>query len=65
MKKTRVIAPVLMNPAVERVSVVNVLLTIGIWVNFPDVYSLPRWRGLMTVRLKDLLKRINKFVSLI
>ena len=62
-KKTRVIAPVLMNPAVERASVVNVLLIIGIWVNSPDVYSLPRWREPMTVQLKSLSKPINKFVS--
>jgi len=31
-----------MNPAVEKVNAVNVLLIIGIWVSFPDVYSLPR-----------------------
>ena len=59
-KKTRVIAPVLMNPAVERASVVNVLLIIGIWVNSPDVYSLPKLKELTTVRLKSLSKPINR-----
>ena len=60
MKKTRIIAPVPMNPVAERVSVVSALFIIGTWVNFPDVYSLPRWRKLTTVRLKNLLKPINK-----
>lgn len=59
-KKTRVIAPVLMNPVVERASVVNVLLIIGIWGNFPGVYSLPKLKELTTVRSKNLLKPINK-----
>ncbi len=58
-KKIRVIAPVLMNPAVERASVVNVLLIIGIWGSFPDVYSLLRWRKLTTVQSKSLSKRIK------
>jgi len=49
-----------MNPVVERASVVNVFLIIGIWVNFPDVCSLPRWREPTTARLKNLLKRINR-----
>ena len=62
-KKTRVIVPVHMNPAVEKASVVNVLLIIGIWVSFPDVYSLPKLKELTTVRLKSLSKPINKFVS--
>ena len=39
-----------------------IVLIIGTWVNFPDVYSLPRWRELTTVRLKNLLKPISKFV---
>jgi len=41
-KKTRVIAPVPMDLAVERANVVNALLIIGIWESFRDVYSLPR-----------------------
>ncbi len=59
-KKIRVTAPVLMNPAAERASVVNVLLIIGIWVSFPDVYSLPKLKELTTVRLKGLSKPINR-----
>ena len=62
LKKIRRNVPVLMNPAVEKVSAVNVLLIIGIWVSFRDVYSLPRLRELTTVRLKNLSKPINKFV---
>ncbi|MBA7518132.1 hypothetical protein ES705_10198 [subsurface metagenome] len=58
-KKIRRNVPVLTNPAAERASVVNVLLIIGIWVNSPDVYSLPRWREPMTVQLKNFLKRIR------
>ena len=51
-----------MNPVVERANVVSVSLTTRIWVNFPDVCSLPGWRGVMIVRSKNLSKRINKFV---
>lgn len=58
-KKIRVIVPVLMNPAVEKVNAVNVLLIIGIWGSFPDVYSLLRWREPMTVQLKNLSKPIK------
>jgi hypothetical protein len=60
LKKIRRNVPVLMNPAVEKVSAVNVLLIIGIWVSFRDVYSLPRWRELTTVRSKNLSKPINR-----
>jgi hypothetical protein len=60
LKKIRRNVPVLMNPAVERASVVNVLFIIGTWVNFPDVYSLPRWKELTIVRLRNLLKPISK-----
>jgi len=42
LKKIREIAPALMNLATEKVSAVNVLLIIGIWVNYPGVYSLPK-----------------------
>jgi len=42
LKKTRGNVLVLMNPAAGKVSAVNVLLIIGIWVSFPDVYSLPK-----------------------
>ena len=55
--------PVLINPAAEKVNVVSVLPIIGTWVNSPDVYSLPRWRELTTVRLKNLLKPIRKVMS--
>ena len=62
MKKIREIVPVPTNPAVERANVVNVLPIIGIWASFRDVCSLPRWRELTTVRLKNLLKHIGKLV---
>jgi hypothetical protein len=52
-----------MNPAAGKVNVVNVSNIIGIWVNFQDVCSLQKWRGLMTVQSKNLLKPISKFVS--
>jgi hypothetical protein len=42
LKKIRRNVPALMNPAAERENVVNVLLIIGIWVNFRDVYFLPK-----------------------
>jgi hypothetical protein len=63
LEKIREIALVLMNPAVEKASAVNALLIIGIWGSFRDVYFLPRWRGLMTVRSKNLLKPIRKVMS--
>jgi len=40
LKKIKVIAFALMSPVVERVSVANVLLITGGWVNSPDAYSL-------------------------
>ena len=60
LEKIRRNVPVLMNPAVEKVNVVNVLPIIGTWESFRDVCSLPRWRELTTVQLKNLLKHINK-----
>jgi len=41
-KKTRVIAPVLMNLVAERANVVNALFITRGWVSFPVVYSLPK-----------------------
>ena len=52
-----------MSLAAGKASVVNVLLIIGIWVSFPDVCSLPKWRELTTVLLKNLSKLMNNMTG--
>ena len=49
-----------MSLVAEKENAVNVLLIIGIWVSFLDVYSLPKQRELTTARLKNLSKPISK-----